>query len=107
GAWKVVYHYFPSEASENSHYQLFNLADDPFESENLASSRPAELRRMMQGLIASLEKHQAVYPVDNDGTTRLKPRLPGTDISQRASGPQPRVGDRSGSGSLQPVASIE
>ncbi len=76
GDWKVIYHYFPSEASENSHYQLFNLKDDPFEQKNLAPSRPAELRRLMQGLIVSLEKHNAVYPVDKDHTTRLKPQLP-------------------------------
>ena len=76
GPWKVIYHYFPSEVSENSHYQLFKLADDPFESKNLASSQPAELRRMMQGLTASLEKHGALYPVDKDGTTPLKPKLP-------------------------------
>ena len=42
GAWKVIYHYFPSPASEDSHYQLFNLADDPFEQNNLA---PAASRR--------------------------------------------------------------
>lgn len=64
GDWKVIYHYFPSAASENSHYQLYNLADDPFESENLATSNPDQLRRMMQGLTASLEKHKAVYPVE-------------------------------------------
>lgn len=77
GDWKVIYHYFPSEASENSHYQLYNLAQDPFESNNLAISRPDQLRRMMRGLIASLEKHNALYPVDKeDGTTALKPKLP-------------------------------
>jgi arylsulfatase A-like enzyme len=76
GAWKVVYHYFPSEASENSHYQLFHLAEDPFESTNLAATRPAELRRMMRGLAASLERHGALYPVSDDGSTPLKPRLP-------------------------------
>ena len=27
GDWKVIYHYFPSEVSEDSHYQLFNLAE--------------------------------------------------------------------------------
>ncbi len=37
GDWKVIYHYFPSPASEDSHYQLFNLATDPFESTNVAS----------------------------------------------------------------------
>jgi arylsulfatase A-like enzyme len=76
GPWKVIYHYFPSEASEGSHYQLFNLAKDPFESTNLAASLPAELRRMMQSLIASLEKHQAVYPVEKGSAAPLKPRLP-------------------------------
>ncbi len=76
GPWKVIYHYFPSPVSEDSHYQLFNLAEDPFEQRNLAASRPAEVRRMMQGLIAALEKQQAVYPVDKDGATPLKPKLP-------------------------------
>lgn len=76
GGWKVIYHYVPSEESENSHYQLFNLMADPFEQKNLAAAEPQELRRMMRGLIAALEKHAAVYPVDRDGNTPLKPRLP-------------------------------
>ncbi|MDO8545192.1 MAG: sulfatase [Opitutaceae bacterium] len=76
GAWKVIYHYFPSKASEDSHYQLFNLADDPFESTNLAAQQPAALGRMMQGLIASLEHHHALYPVDKPGGAPLKPQLP-------------------------------
>jgi len=77
GDWKVVYHYFPSPASEGSHYQLYNLAADPFESQNLAASQPDQLRRMMEGLIAALEKHGAVYPMDKtDGVTPLKPKLP-------------------------------
>ncbi|MBI2479043.1 MAG: sulfatase [Planctomycetia bacterium] len=77
GDWKVIYHYFPSAASEGSHYQLYNLKADPFESNNLAPSKPDQLRRMMQGLIAELEKHNALPPVDKeDGTTPLKPQLP-------------------------------
>ncbi len=76
GDWKVIYHFFPSKASEDSHYQLFNLAADPFEQQNLAAAQPAELRRMMQGLSASLEQHHALYPVDKDGVTPLKPKLP-------------------------------
>jgi len=76
GDWKVIYHYFPSDVSENSHYQLFNLAKDPFEQKNLAASEPAELKRLMQGLIAGLEKQGAVYPVDKAGGTPLKPVLP-------------------------------
>ncbi len=76
GAWKVIYHYFPSAASENSHYQLFNLAADPFEQKNLAASAPVELRRLMRGLITALANHDAVYPVDKAGGTPLKPKLP-------------------------------
>jgi len=83
GDWKVIYHALPQERamggflqSNGKHYQLFNLKDDPFEQNDLASARPDELRRMMRGLIASLEKHNAQYPVDKDGTTPLKPKLP-------------------------------
>jgi arylsulfatase A-like enzyme len=76
GPWKVVYHYVPSKASDGSHYQLFHLGDDPFESTDLTATRPDELRRQMEALIAELETCRALYPVDRDGLTPLKPRLP-------------------------------
>jgi arylsulfatase A-like enzyme len=77
GDWKVIYHYFPSKASEGSHYQLYNLVSDPFEQKNLCNSEPDRLRAMMQGLITSLDQHNAVYPVDKaDRTKPLKPKLP-------------------------------
>jgi len=76
GTWKVIYHYFSTAASENSHYQLYDLARDPFEQANLAASRPAELKRLMQGLAAALEKHGAVYPIDPTTRAPLKPKLP-------------------------------
>lgn len=76
GDWKVIYHYFPSEVSDNSNYQLFNLAKDPFEQQNLAATEPAELSRMMKGLIASLGNQQALYPVDKKTREPLKPQLP-------------------------------
>jgi arylsulfatase A-like enzyme len=76
GDWKVIYHYLPSAASEGSHFQLFNLAEDPFEQKNLVESHPRELRQLMQELITGLEKQNAVYPVGKDGTTPLKPKLP-------------------------------
>ncbi|MCE9605487.1 MAG: sulfatase [Planctomycetia bacterium] len=76
GPWKVIYHYFPTQVSQGSHYQLFQLADDPFEQHDLAAAQSAELRRMMQGLITALEKHNALYPVDKDGTTPARPKLP-------------------------------
>ena len=76
GEWKVIYHYFPGEASGGSHYQLFNLKDDPFEQKDLAASRPDDLRRMMQSLISGLEAQNAVYPVDKESRVPVKPLLP-------------------------------
>ncbi len=76
GDWKVIYHYYPSKASEDSHYQLYNLADDPFESQNLAASRPDQLRLMMHGLVATMRQQGALYPVDKDGKTALEPIVP-------------------------------
>ena len=77
GSWKVIYHYLPSEASENSHYQLYNLAADPFEQQNLASSEPQQLQRLMQQLIDQLAAHDAVYPISSEGSQdRLTPQLP-------------------------------
>lgn len=76
GDWKVIYHYLPTDVSGGSHYQLFNLADDPFEQSNLAANEPAELHRMMQGLITALEQHNAVYPVGKGSSTPLRPTLP-------------------------------
>lgn len=76
GDWKVIYHYFPSAVSEGSHYQLFNLKADPFEQKNLAASEPAQLKRLMQGLAAGLEKQGAVYPVEKETKQPVKPKLP-------------------------------
>lgn len=77
GDWKVIYHYYPSQVSENSHYQLYNLADDPFEQKNLAATEPERLSVMMRSLAASMEGHNALYPVDKaDGITPLKPQIP-------------------------------
>ena len=77
GDWKVIYHYYPSEASENSHYQLYHLARDPFESNNRAATNTKQLKIMMQKLIAAMNHHDAQYPVDKtDGVTPLKPMLP-------------------------------
>ena len=82
GDWKVIYHTLPSEPTTGGHiqfqggnYQLFNLVNDPFESTNLAESRPKQLQRMMKGLIAELQEHNAVYPVDDAGKP-LRPQLP-------------------------------
>ena len=77
GAWKVIYHYIPSKASDGSHYQLFNLVEDPFEQINLADSNPVELKRMMQGLVESLVQHNALYPIESGTKLAMKPKVPG------------------------------
>ncbi|NNC89996.1 MAG: sulfatase [Akkermansiaceae bacterium] len=74
GDWKLIHHYFPSKESGGGHHQLYNLAEDPFESTNLATARPDELERMGKGLAAALDAHGALYPVDGDGRP-VKPRL--------------------------------
>lgn len=76
GDWKVIYHYVPSENSENSHYQLYNLKVDPSEQKNLADEEPEELSRMMHGLSAALEQHQALYPREKDGAQEMRPQSP-------------------------------
>lgn len=76
GPWKVIYHYFPGPASEGSHFQLFNLDEDPFEKNDLSKSRPEELRRMMAAMIHLMDQCQAVYPVADDGQSRVRPTLP-------------------------------
>ncbi len=77
GDWKVIYHYYPSEASEDSHYQLYNLAKDPFESTNLAQQQPEQLQRMMGELIAAMQQANGQYPLSEDGKRELLPQLPG------------------------------
>jgi arylsulfatase A-like enzyme len=82
GEWKVIYHTLPEKPTtgdriqfEGGHHELFNLAEDPFESTNLAKEKPKVLKRMMGGLRKALEDHEAVYPVDGEG----KPLLPRID----------------------------
>lgn len=82
GDWKVIYHALPEEPTTGGHiqftgghYELFNLADDPFEQTNLATTKPKVLKRMMAGLVAALKDHDAVYPVDGAGNP-IVPQVP-------------------------------
>ncbi|TWU58890.1 Arylsulfatase [Rubripirellula tenax] len=67
GDWKVIHHDFPGKDSNGAEYELFNLVDDPFEQVNLATSKPVELKRMMNELIESLREHEAQYVVGTSG----------------------------------------
>ena len=76
GDWKVIYHYYPSKGSEGARYQLYHLAQDPFESNNLASAEPVQLQRMMEGLRDSLKAHGALLPVSKTDGATLQVELP-------------------------------
>jgi arylsulfatase A-like enzyme len=62
GPWKLIYHYFPSEVSEGSHFQLFKLESDPFEQRNLALERPEMVSSLARQMMAALSDQRAVYP---------------------------------------------
>ena len=76
GDWKVIYHYFPTAASGGSHYQLFNLAADPFEATDLAASKTDELKRLMKGLVDEMEREHACYPISPETKQPVRPILP-------------------------------
>jgi len=77
GDWKVIYHYFPTKVSDGSHYQLFNLTDDPSESHDLSKTQPEKLRQMMQELVKKLEDQHAQYPFEQpERITVVKPIIP-------------------------------
>ncbi|MBI1372203.1 MAG: sulfatase-like hydrolase/transferase [Phycisphaera sp.] len=72
GDWKVIYHY---EKPAEDRYELFNLAADRSESNNLASSDPAKLREMMTSMVDALHRADAQYPVDQAGKA-VEPVVP-------------------------------
>ncbi len=82
GDWKLIYHALPDVRThggfiqfDGGNYELFHLADDPFESNNLANEKPEVLSKMTQAMIAALKDHDAVYPVDEAGNP-LRPNVP-------------------------------
>ena len=82
--WKVIYNYLPEVKTKHrkkqvKRYQLYNLANDPTESFDLASSQPKDLSRMMNLMMAELTKQNAQYPTDKNGKP-VMPMLPASKI---------------------------
>ena len=75
GDWKIIYHYRPNDNPAKTRYELFNLADDPYENENLAANKPIMLKKMMESMVASLKSESALYPVNADGS-EIRPEIP-------------------------------
>jgi len=66
--WKLVYHY---PVQQGPRYELYNLAEDPCEEDNVADTEPEHLRTMLRAMNEDLQDKGALYPW-NDGT-ELKP----------------------------------
>ena len=67
GDWKVVYHYFVPSNGVKSHYELFHLSEDPFESHDRSADEPRVLREMMREMVSELERLGARMPIDAQG----------------------------------------
>ena len=69
--WKAIYHY---QIKGKPRYELFNLKMDPFETTDLAGTKPKELKRMIKNLSNRLKNEGALYP-EKDGKS-LKVIIP-------------------------------
>lgn len=63
GDWKLIYYYNP-QTPEKPGYKLFNLADDPYEKNDLAKSDQKKAKELFDLMVKRLEKEKAIYPVD-------------------------------------------
>ncbi|MCH7228452.1 sulfatase [Haloferula sp. A504] len=71
GDWKLIYHYTKPAAER---CELFNLAEDRAEQNNLAQARPGERKRMIAAMVKALEDAGAQYPVESpDSEKPLRP----------------------------------
>ena len=74
GDWKLIYYYNP-ETDGKPTYKLFNLAEDPFEKNDLAQTERKKVRELCQQMIERLEQEKALYPIDKENKT-LYPVVP-------------------------------
>lgn len=79
----MIYHALPETKSTGNrvqfsggNYEMYHLANDPFEERNLAAVKSTLLKKMMADMIDRLERCGADYPVDESGQ-ELKPKVPG------------------------------
>lgn len=65
GDWKLIYYYNPQTPKSPS-YKLYNLADDPFEANDLAGTNPQKAKELFNWMVERLQEEKALYPVDDD-----------------------------------------
>lgn len=73
GNWKLIYHYFPEMNPSKTRYELFDLANDPYEQLNLAKKEPSQVKTLLTEMIKKLEDEGALYPEDKEGNA-IKPQ---------------------------------
>ena len=74
GDWKLIYYYNPAHP-DYPQCTLFNLKEDPSESQDVLRKHPRIARRLLREMIDRLRRDNATYPVDFEG----KPVLPRED----------------------------
>ena len=74
GKWKLIYYYDP-ETPDRPEIKLYDLKNDPYETQEISESRPYRTRRMLKRMIKRLDCEEALYPVDGEGK-ELRPKMP-------------------------------
>ena len=75
GSWKLILHYRPTQKDSWDRLELYDLANDRSESENLAKKDPQKLKEMFTAMSAALERAGAQFPLADDKQTPLEPAL--------------------------------
>ena len=74
GDWKLIYYYNP-ETDAKPTYKLYNLAEDPYEKNEISAAHPDKVRSLCKLMVKRLEKEKACYPVDKNKQT-IYPVIP-------------------------------
>jgi len=74
GDWKLIYWYHPEQPS-NPTAEIYNLAVDPFEINDLSASKKDVIKAMIEQMAAQLASEGALYPEDANGEV-VKPIIP-------------------------------
>lgn len=60
--WKIIYHY---QVEGKPRYELFDLKDDPYETNDLAKENPKKLKKTMRVLENQIKAKNGLYPEKN------------------------------------------
>lgn len=72
GDYKLIHHYLEEE---NKKYELFNLKQDPYETQNIAQKNPELLNKMVSEMSQQLKEAKAQLPYNKNGKEIPYPKL--------------------------------